>query len=236
MRRICILFLFVFSVTISKSQSIKVMLVTGGHAFDTLQFFQMFDAMEGVEYEHFEQPKANNEISKGTADDFDVLVFYDMWKTISEAEKKAYLNLTKEGKPFLFLHHSLASYQKWKEFENIIGGKYFEKGKKVPEELWSTYEHDVWLYCTVDTHSPITSGIKQFRFFDEAYGNVRISDNVKTLLRTKHPKSMEYVAWHNVYNKSNIVYIQPGHDKRTYVEKDYRALLGQAIKYLAITN
>lgn len=228
--------LLLLSVVLCNSQPIKVMLVTGGHAFDTVQFFQMFDAIESIEYEHFVQPKANNEIVKGTADDFDVLVFYDMWKTISAAEKAAYINLTKTGKPFLFLHHSLASYQKWKEFENIIGGKYFENAKKVPEELWSTYEHDVWLYCSVIRRSPITSGFEQLRFFDEAYGNVRVSDNVTTLLRTKHPKSMEYVAWQNVYNKSNIVYIQPGHDKRTYVEKDYRKLLMQAIKYLAQTN
>ena len=236
MKQFALIVLLALSFCNAKSQSLKVMLVTGGHAFDTLQFFQMFDAFEGVEYEHFAQPEANREIAKGTAEKFDVLVFYDMWKKVSEREKLAYIKLTKAGMPMLFLHHSIASYQKWKEFEHIIGGKYFEKSKGVSEELWSSYEHNVWLYCSVDTHSPITSGIKDFRFFDEAYGNVRVSDNVTTLLRTKHPKSMEYVAWKHVYNKSNIVYIQPGHDKRTYENEAYRKLLYQAMKHLAVLN
>lgn len=236
MKQFVLVLLLVLSFSAAKSQGVKLMVITGGHAYDTLQFFQMFDALEGIEYEHFAQPEANNEIAKGTAEKFDVLVFYDMWQKISEREKTAYINLTKQGMPMLFLHHSIASYQKWKEFEAIVGGKYFEKDKGVPEEMWSTYEHDVWLYCSIDNYTPITSGFKEFRFFDESYDNVRISDNVKTLLRTKHPKSMEYVAWTNVYNKSNIVYIQPGHDKRTYETEEYRKLLFQTIKYLSITN
>lgn len=225
--------LFVFS---GKSQGIKVMLVTGGHAFDTVQFFQMFDVLEGVEYEHFAQPNANKAIAKGAAEEFDVLVFYDMWKDISADQKAAYLKLTKQGKPFLFLHHSIVSYQKWGEFENIVGGKYVQEGKRVPEEKISTYDHDVWLYCYVENHTPITAGISEFRFFDEAYGNLRISDNVKPLLRTKHPKASDYVAWQHVYNKSNIVYLQMGHDKRTFENENFRKLVYQAIKYLAITN
>ena len=236
MKQFVLVVLLVLSFNPSKCQSLKVMLVTGGHAFDTTEFFQMFDAFEGIEYDHFAQPEANQEIAKGTAEKYDMLVFYDMWKKISEREKAAYIQLTKQGMPMLFLHHSIASYQKWKEFESIIGGKYFEQRKGVSEELWSTYEHDVWLYCSIDNPSPITTGIREFRFFDEAYGNVRISDNVRTLLRTKHPKSIEYVAWKHVYNNSNIVYIQPGHDKRTYENKEYRKLLFQAMKYLAITN
>lgn len=210
------------------------MLVTGGHAFDTLQFFQMFDALEGIEYDHFAQPEANQKLVKDLAEDYDVVVFYDMWKTISNEERSAYLKLTKQGMPLLFLHHSLASYQDWDEFEQIIGGKYFEKKKGVPEELLSTYDHDVWVYCTVENYTPVTSGFKDLRFFDEVYGNVRISDNVKPLLRTKHPRSSEFVAWENKYNESTIVYLQSGHDRRTYESEDYRKLVYQAIKYLAI--
>lgn len=234
MKQIILLFLFLFAFNVCKSQSVKIMLVTGGHAFDTLQFFQMFDSMEGIEYDHFVQPEANKKLEKDLAKDYDVLVFYDMWKTISNAEKSAYIKLTKQGMPLLFLHHSLASYQDWDEFEQIIGGKYFEKKKGVPEELLSTYEHDVWVYCTVENYTPVTSGFKDLRFFDEVYGNVRISDNVKPLLRTKHPLSSEFVAWENKYNESTVVYLQSGHDRRTYESEDYRKLVYQAIKYLAI--
>jgi len=216
-----------------QAQPIKIMVVTGGHAYDTLQFFEMFDALRGIEYEHFQQPKANLKLVKDNAEDFDVLVFYDMWKSISDAEKSAYLKLTQEGKPFLFLHHSIASYQDWPEFEKILGGKYVEKGRGVPVEEQSNYEHDVWVYTKVENVTPITRGLSEPRFFDEVYGNVRISEDVFPLLKTRHPKSMEIVAWENKYNNSKIIYLQPGHDYRTYQNEEYRKLLFQSIKYLA---
>ena len=218
------------------AQPIKVMLVTGGHSFDTLQFFQLFDRMPEIEYEHFAQPNANKAIANGVADDFDVLVFYDMWNKITRDEKAAYIRLTKEGKPFLFLHHSLVSYQNWPAFEEIVGGRYVEQNKKIPEEEWSEYEHDMWVYCSIENYTPVTAGFRELRFFDEVYDNIRISDNVRPLLRTRHPKSAEYVAWENRYNASAIVYIQPGHDIRTYETEEYRKLLFQAIQYLNSFN
>jgi len=233
MKRISLLFIFLISIIILQAQPIKIMVVTGGHAYDTLQFFEMFDALRGIEYEHFQQPKANLKLVKDNAEDFDVLVFYDMWKSISDAEKSAYLKLTQEGKPFLFLHHSIASYQDWPEFEKILGGKYVEKGRGVPVEEQSNYEHDVWVYTKVENVTPITRGLSEPRFFDEVYGNVRISEDVFPLLKTRHPKSMEIVAWENKYNNSKIIYLQPGHDYRTYQNEEYRKLLFQSIKYLA---
>jgi uncharacterized protein len=236
MKRYLFLLFFLISGYFSNAQAIKIMLVTGGHAFDTIQFFEMFDDFENIEYEHFSQPKANEKLVNDLAKDFDVLVFYDMWKTISESEKDAYLKLTKQGMPFLFLHHSIASYQDWPEFEKIIGGKYFEKGKNIPVELQSSFEHDIWVYSKVETYTPVTKGLRDLRFFDEVYGNVRVSDKVIPLLKTRHPKSMEVIAWENRYENSKIIYLQPGHDKRTYVESDYRKLILQAINYLTVSK
>lgn len=231
--KILLLVILFLSTIFLNAQPIKIMLVTGGHSFDTLQFFELFDSLEGIEYEHFQQPKANQKLVQDQAEDFDVLVFYDMWKSVSDAEKKAYLELTQKGKPLLFLHHSIVSYQNWPEFEKIVGGKYIEKDKKIPEEEWSNYEHDVWVYSKVENYTPVTAGFTELRFFDEVYGNVRISDDVIPLLKTRHPKSMEFIAWQHKYNNSQVVYIQPGHDYRTYEEEDYRKLIFQAIRFLA---
>ena len=236
MKQIYLLSFFLISIVFVHAQPIKVMLITGGHSYDTLQFFEMFDALPGIEYEHYQQPKANQKLVKDLAEDFDVLVFYDMWKSISEVEKSAYLKLTQQGKPLLFLHHSIASYQDWPEFEKILGGKYVEAARGVPKEEQSNYEHDVWVYSKVENYTAVTVGLKEPRFFDEVYGNVRVSDDVLPLLRTRHPKSMEFIAWQNKYNNSQIVYLQPGHDYRTYENEEYRKLLLQAIKFLAGTK
>jgi uncharacterized protein len=216
------------------AQPVKIMLVTGGHAYDTTAFFQMFDALEGIEYEHFAQPVANKSIVNGRAKDFDVLVFYDMWKNISEKEKKAYMNLTRKGKPFLFLHHSLASYQNWENFEHLLGGKYVEKSSGVSQKEESTFKHDVWVDIEIiDSQHPVTRGFQDFRLFDEVYGNFRVSSGVKPLLKTNHPESSPVIGWENKYNASTIVYLQPGHDSHAFKSEHFRNLLSNSINYLS---
>lgn len=54
------------------AQSAKVMLITGGHAFDTIPFFQLFNTLEGVDVQHFGQPEANQAIFTGKAGEFDI--------------------------------------------------------------------------------------------------------------------------------------------------------------------
>ena len=169
MKRICLLFLIILAAHLLKAQPVKIMLVTGGHAYDTIPFFDFFDSFKDIQYEHIQQPKANNQISMGKTDEFDVLVFYDMWQSIGELEKLGYLRLASEGKPMLFLHHSIASYQNWQEFEKIVGGKYVEKARGVPPEEQSDYEHDVWVYSKVENITPVTKGFNELRFFDEVY-------------------------------------------------------------------
>jgi len=227
------LFLVAILVKAQPSSPINIMLVTGGHAFDTLQFFQMFDSLDGITYTHYAQPGANQAIAAGEAEKYDVLVFYDMWQNISEAEKNAYIKLTREGKPFLFLHHALVSYQKWPVFEKMLGGKYVEKSQDVPVNEQSTYEHDVWVYIRTAQNHPVTKGFEDLRFFDEVYGNFRVADDVVPLLKTTHPKSTPLIGWENTFNSSKIMYLQPGHDFRTFETEDYRKLLTRAIHYLA---
>lgn len=233
--KIFILFASAFIIcNLSNAQPVKIMLVTGGHAFDTIQFFQLFDSIDEIEYEHFAQPEANQALAEEKWKAFDVLVFYDMWQNISENEKQAYLEMTNQGKPILFLHHALVSYQKWPEFEKILGGKYVKEGSDIPEEEQSTYKHDVWVDIDIVTpEHPVTAGFGDLKLFDEVYGNYRVLSMVQPLLKTSHSESTEIIGWENKYRASTIIYLQPGHDHHAYESPEYRKLLSQAINYLA---
>lgn len=233
MKQFFLLVVFNFLFFILNAQTVNVMLVTGGHSYDTIQFFQLFDSIEDIEYEHFSQPHANKTIANRKWKDFDVLVFYDMWQDISESEKQAYQEMTKEGVPMLFLHHSLVSYQNWPVFEKIIGGKYVERSPDIRKAEQSTYKHDVWVNVdVVNPEHPITKGFSDFRLFDEVYGNFRVSADVQPLLKTDHQESTEIIGWENKYNASTIVYLQPGHDYHAFESDEYRKLISQAIHYL----
>lgn len=233
MKQFFLLVVFNFLFYILNAQTVNVMLVTGGHSYDTIQFFQLFDSIENIEYDHFAQPNANKAIAENTAMNYDVIVFYDMWQEISEKEKKAYMELTEKGMPMLFLHHSLVSYQHWPEFEKLRGGKYVERSADIPKAEQSTYKHDVWVNVdVVNPEHPVTKSFSDFRMFDEVYGNYRVSPGVKPLLKTDHPESTETIAWENKYNASNIVYLQPGHDYHAFESEEYRKLIAQAIHYI----
>jgi uncharacterized protein len=193
----------------------------------------MFDSFSNINYKSVWQPEANKMISSGEAGKFDLLIFYDMIQPVSENEKTGYLNLTKAGKPLLFMHHSLGSYQEWPEFEKILGGKYVLKGKDIPESQLSTYKHGVWVDIeAVEAAHPVTKGLGHFRLFDEVYGNYRVGQSSKPLLRTDHTESTPVIAWENKYNSSAIIYLQPGHDKISFENPDFRKLVKQSINYL----
>jgi len=222
-----------FVITFSKTKKINVLIITGGHGFEQVPFYGVFDALENVHYDTIVQPKANALIATTAIDKYDVLVFYDMFDSILPSEQQAYINLLKNGKAMIFLHHSLVSYQNWGEFINIVGGKYhtrpvFVKG----DTLKANYEHDVTMPVRVeDRKHPVTAGINDFEIVDETYGDAEILPSVKPLLSTSLSKSMRYLAWINHYGNSEVLYIQLGHGPSAYSNANYRKLLQQAIEW-----
>lgn len=235
MKRGLFLVLAILTLQYTSAQNRSVLVVAGGHSFDTLAFFTMLDALPGINYDFMLQPEANRYLANNELISYDIVVFYDMWRNISEEEKQAYERVTQEGKPLLFLHHSLVSYQNWPGFENIIGGRYVEPPENDPqmEVIKSTYRHDVWIEVTVcDKSHPVTEGMNHFRIFDEVYGNYRVGEGVKPLLLTNHPESTPVIAWENRYRNSRIIYIQPGHGVQAFENEHFRNLIARSIIYL----
>jgi uncharacterized protein len=222
------LILFVIPVSAKK---LNVLIVTGGHDFDRKSFFEMFDSFDKITYQELQHPEANKQLGLIDPKTFDAVVFYDMPRTISEAEKESYYKILKEGKGLLFLHHSLASYQDWSEFKSIIGGKYHEK-RNLPSS--STYQHDVTFTVKIkDQAHPVTKGVADFDILDEVYGNTEVLAQVTPLLLADHPQSSKIIGWTHQKENSRIVYLQPGHDKNAYTNPNYRNLVVQAIFYVA---
>ncbi len=208
--------------------SLHLMIVTGGHNFDRPAFFDMFDDMDRVTYEEIKQPLANERIEAGAVAKFDLLVFYDMYDSITPGQQQAYLQLVDQRKPLLFLHHSIVSYQEWPDFADLLGGKYLRDG---PHK--SDYKHDETIEVKiVDGHHPITKGMDDFTIIDETYKNCEIKPTVVPLLTTEHPLSMPILAWVNPYRGHDIVYLQGGHDAMAYTDPNFRKLLSQAIHWL----
>jgi type 1 glutamine amidotransferase len=217
------------------AQKLKVLVVTGGHGFEHAPFYAVFTAMQNISYDTLEQPRANALIASPDISRYDVLVFYDLVDSLLPAQQQAYINLLNKGKSMIFLHHSLVSYQNWREFIRIVGGQYHTSPVIVnADTLRANYEHDVTIPVrVVDKQNPVTRGIDDFEIVDEVYGGVEILPTVKPLLSTALPKSMRTVAWINHYGNSDVLYIQLGHGPTAYANTNYRRLIQQAVEWSA---
>jgi uncharacterized protein len=219
-----------------KPGKVRVLLVHGGHDFETNQFLQVFRDNPKISFTTVEHPKAQEWFRPERAGDYDVLVFYDMWHTISEQGKADLVSLLKAGKPLVALHHTLAAFQKWDEYANIIGGRYHQAkwSQGGVEKPASTYEHDVDFTVRVsDPNHPVTRGIRDFRIHDEVYGGFEVKPESHILLTTDEPKNGRDLGWWKTYGQARIVYLQLGHDHQAYENPNYRKLVAQAIDWAA---
>jgi type 1 glutamine amidotransferase len=220
-------------------QKIRVLVVTGGHDFEHDPFFEVFKSFPDVEYVEARHPENANVFDslKPAADyaepaRFDVIVLYDMWPKISEQGKANLVTLLKRGKGLVALHHCIASYQDWPEYERIIGGRYYIQAS--PGRPASTFRHDVDMHITVaDRTSPITAGIAAFDIHDEAYGKFTVAKDSLPLLMTKHLDSGPCIGWTRGYGNARVCYLELGHDSKAYRNESYRRLVGQAIRWAA---
>jgi uncharacterized protein len=221
------------SCKINPVAKLNVMVVAGGHSYDTLEFVEMFSSFSEFRIDTVMQPKANRLIGSNAVDDYDVIVFYDMWNDTDSTEKAGYFRLLDRGIGMVFLHHSLAGNQQWDEFSRIIGGKYHTHRSNVDSSRYSTFRHDIEIRMKIPRRDhPVTRNMEDFTILDEGYGNIEVKDDVMVILEADHAECSEYAGWVNTYGNSRIVYLMPGHDKHAYANENYRTLLKNSIRFV----
>ena len=216
------------------TKPVNILLVAGGHSFDTTEFFDLFNSLEGIEMDSVYYPRAMDLMRSGNTDSYDVLVFYDFQPDLPAADSLVFQNLTKEGKPMLFLHHAICSFQRWDGYMDLLGGKYVMAGPGVDSSLFSDYKHDIDMNIeVVDSRHPVTLGMQDFSIHDEGYSNLTLTGDITPLLRTDHPDSSPLVGWTRKSDRSTIVYLMLGHDKQAYENQAFGQLMQQSISWLA---
>ncbi|WP_157961129.1 ThuA domain-containing protein [Lutibacter citreus] len=219
-----------------EQEDLSVLVVRGGHPYDTPEFEEMCLSLEGIKADlvltsHMERMKAA-EISKK----YDAILFLNQNKhyTSYDWNRKQYMDLAKLGVGMVFLHFTLSSQPEWDEYHKLVGGKWFLKNYTEDKSLHSTYFTDLTLDIEVkDVNHPVTKGLKNFRMTDAFYGNIYIEPNVHALLGTNHAGISETIAWTHKYDNSKVVYVMPGYTKKAYKNKHYRRLITNSLNYVA---
>jgi len=183
--------------------SCRVAVVTKGHPFDAPAFFEMFDAMDGVDWTHVEHPGALELVEPERADEFDVFVMYDMpgitftgsdppaeFADPPDGYPEKFVALLERGKGMVFLHHAIAGWPAWEGYAEIIGGRFHYQpaaldGVEYPD---SGYRHHVTHTVEIlDPSHPICEGVGlNFRITDELYLFPVLEDRVEPLMRSTY--------------------------------------------------
>lgn len=219
------------------SAPVRVLVITGGHGYHVEEFNSMLSSLgPEITFEVAELPSAFEMLEPQNRNRYDVLLFYHMWQTIDEEQKRIFSECIRDGKPVVALHHSICAFDDWPEYWEIIGGKYFHKptlykGKVFPA---CSYIHDIKFQVKIaDRNHPVTKDMDNFEIFDETYKGYYVSEDVTPLLVTDEPSSTPVIGWATKYGDSKIVVLQSGHDVPTFQNNNYRRLLKQAIMWVS---
>ncbi|MDW8130636.1 MAG: ThuA domain-containing protein [Bryobacterales bacterium] len=210
--------------------AVRALVVTGGHSYDPT-FYRAFEGDERIRATIYPHP---GPFQRDLRKSWDVLVLYDMVQEdhIGEEAKKNLRNFVESGRGLVVLHHALASYQGWSWWSaEVVGGKYLLRAEG--DRPASTYQHDVELQVEPVAKHPVLSGVGRMHIWDETYKGMWISPKNTVLLRTDHPGSDGPVAWVSPYEKSRVVVIQLGHDRKAHLHPGWQLLVRNAILWTA---
>jgi uncharacterized protein len=232
---VCVFNEFCMDTTKAK-QSLRVVVVTGGHDFDTTAFPKVFAGYPDLQVTFADQKDQSELFEDISHWKYDVIVFYNMGQKITEKRQANLLSLLEKGVGVVALHHCIAAYASWPEWARIIGGKYFEKESQFEGTVRraSTYQHDVpHDVLVVDQKHPVTAGLKDFHIVDETYKYQWADPKVHILLSTHESTSDTTLAWTKMYRNARVCYIQLGHGPSAYDDANFRKLVVQAIRWAA---
>ena len=202
---------------------LRLLVVTGGHDYPT-SFYTLFE-QPGLVWDH--ETTSEAAFRRDLRSRYDVLVLYDMPKTLS-AEGRANLQAFAEsGKGIVVLHHALCSHNDWDWYRDLIGARYQVEAQ--PGRPASSYKHDETIPIVVAHPHPITRGVALTEIYDETYKGMWFSPQNTVLLTTTHPLADPPLAWISGYARSRVVTIQPGHGREAHLDPGYRALIRNAI-------
>jgi len=224
--------------TPTPAKTIRAVVVTGGHGFDAKAFPKTFEGHADIAFEiRQEKPKGKAHLFDDLAKwPYDVIVLYNLNRKLSASQRENFLKLLDRGVGLVILHHAIAAYPEWDEYEKILGAKYClrpieRNGVKLPRSIW---KHGVDIAVHVaDPNHPITKGMKDFVLRDETYGKWTYHKGSRLLLTTDCPLNNKQLAWVKTCRKSRVFFLQLGHGPEAYRDANYRRLVGRGIRWTA---
>jgi len=218
---------------------LRVLITYKGHAFEEEKFFALWDAWQQqglLTYTRCPLPDDASRLEPSATASYDVLVMYDMVLEITAEQQTAFLALLNRGIGVVSLHHNLVAHEKWPLWRDIVGGQFLRTNETIAGKNYdaSVFEHDVWLKIGIaDPKHPITRGVEPFYIFDESYGKIYHTPDIKVVLTTDRAGNDREIAWTKWFGNSPVFYFQLGHDSHAWTHPLYQKILLQSLRWTA---
>lgn len=214
-------------------QPLKVLVITGNHEYNQPAFDAMIHAFKGMDCTIKEMGDSPGKLFEQTENfPYDAIVMYNFRQEISTGQQEQFKEILRSGVGLTVIHHALAGFPGWTEYEDIIGATYVleEESRGDMHYPRPTWKHGVDMKIYVeDAKHPITKGLSDFLIHDESYKGWIYHKGNHLLLSTDHISSNHQISWTRTWEASRVFCIQLGHDEHAFGNENYRKLLKQGI-------
>lgn len=210
----------------------SVAVVTGGHAFDVPEFYDVFRSVPGVTF--YPQDLRNFAADVGEAlTGYDAVVFYTMYREgdldreTVEGVETTLGEIGDRGTGIVVLHHAILALPGSDRWTAVCGLP--DRGHdRIEPHFDRTVAVDI-----ADPGHPVVADLDPWEMVDETYEMPDPTEENHTLLETDHPESMDTIGWTREFRNSRVFCFQPGHDARGYSNPQFRAVLDRGIRWTA---
>ena len=217
---------------ITEESPLRVLMTVGGVGYNTT-IVRLLKSDPSLELTVLDIDAAPARITEELLRDQDALLLYHRDNVAEAEERNALLNFLERGGGVVVLHHAIANYPDWPEWQRRhVGGIYAlrDHARLPPSKYDGAFEG---VAVSAGPH-PITDEIMSpWLYRDESYLNLWISDDVTPLLLTSAAGSDELLAWVGPSKAGRVVYVQPGHWPYVMRDPNYLKLLKASLQWAA---
>lgn len=149
------------------------------------------------------------------------VVNYTTDRDLGDAQYAALVAFVRAGGGYLGVHCAADTWRNQPDSKRLLGGRFVSHPPQLPVVVE-----------IADLAHPITRGLGSFAVFDELY--MLDTEGTDPHLLAQSPSvGLQPVAWWRDEGAGRVFYTSLGHNRETYTEPTFRALLGRAAVWAA---
>lgn len=212
----------------------RILVVTGGHDYDATAFNAMWTSF-GATYTIRALATGHEVFDNITGWNYDILVFYNHQNpgnNLTARHKENFQALLNQGVGMFVLHHSVAAYPHFPEFEAMSGGKY--RSAAYYSDNISTYKIPVNINVLhAKANHPLAQGIPaSFTVNDEMYFKMTFAADNDVVFKTDYVDADGPIAWARTAGKSRVFTTIIGNGSGIFSNVNFRRMVKNGLEHV----